>query len=553
MTDAEPDVDVAIVGAGFAGIYMLIKARSLGLTARVIEAGPEIGGTWYWNRYPGARCDFPSVDYSYEFDDELQSTWQWTERYPAQPDILAYLHHVVDRYDLRGDIVTERRVVSARWTESGGLWTLSFTGGPTEESLTARHTVLAVGALSAPRLPDFPGLGSFEGETYSTANWPEEPVGVIGKRVAVVGTGSSGVQVIPELAREAERLLVLQRTPAFVVPARNRPRDTTEHEAFVADRAAYRARARCAFQGVYHFASAGPSARMAPREDREAIFEARWAAGGGGITGCYDDILTDRASNQLLADFLRRKIAEAVDDPEVAAALMPTDYPVGGRRIVVGSDYYETFNLPHVRLVDVRRSPVERVTERGIVVGGEEHPLDMLVFATGFDALTGAVLAIDIRGRDGLSMADAWAGGPRTYLGLQTGGFPNLFIVAGPGSPSVLSNLVRSIEQHVDWIGDLLLHMREHGLEVVEPDSAAQDAWVRHVEEVANRTLLPTVDSWYVGANVPGKPRVFMPYLGGVPAYRAICDDVAQHGYRGFAFTTALEAVPERMTRTARV
>ena len=542
--DADADVDVVIVGAGFAGIYMLIKARQLGLRARVIEAGPSVGGTWFWNRYPGARCDFPSVDYSYEFDDELQTSWQWTERYPAQPDILAYLNHVVDRHDLRRDIVLERRVTSAHLDETTGLWRVAFSGGGERDEITGRYAVLAVGALSAPRIPDFPGLDSFQGEIHSTANWPTEPVSARGKRIAVLGTGSSGIQIIPELARDADQLLVLQRTPAFVVPARNRPRDAAEHAAFVAERAAYRAKARAAFQGVYHFDSAGPSALAASADERERLFEERWAAGGGGITGSYDDILTNKASNDLLADFLRRKIAEAVDDPRVAAALMPTDYPVGSRRIVVGTDYYETYNLPQVELVNLRESPIERVTPTGIVVGGEERPIDMLVFATGFDALTGAILAIDIQGRGGESMKDAWQAGPQTYLGLQVSGFPNLFVVAGPGSPSVMSNLVRSIEQHVDWIGDLLGYMDERGLRSVEPSRAAEREWVRHTAEVADRTLLPTASSWYLGANVPGKPRVFMPYLGGVPAYRAICDDVARDGYRGFEFTGVRSDAP---------
>lgn len=534
----EGNVDVVIVGAGFAGIYMLHRARRAGLSAIVFETGAGVGGTWYFNRYPGARCDFESFDYSYEFDDELQTSWRWSERYPSQPEIRRYLEHVVDRHDLRADIHLEHRVVSARYSERDARWQVTATNPAGTVEVDARYFVLATGTLSLPRVPELPGLESFRGERYLTADWPEEGVDVSGKRVAVVGTGSSGVQVIPMLAKDAGELFVLQRTPAYVVPARNRPLTEAEHAAFVADRVGYRAKARDGFLGV-GFTAVGMSAKAASADERERVLEARWALGGSGMLSAYADVLVDRESNDLVADFLRRKIAETVHDPDTAAALMPRTYPVGGKRIVVDTDYHKTFNEPHVTLVDLRERPLESVAADGVVVGGEHIPLDVLVLATGFDAMTGSILAIDIVGRSGRSLRDAWAKGPDNYLGLQVAGFPNLFTITGPGSPALLSNLVRSIEQHVGWIADLWDWMRERELHVVEPEPTAQEQWTRHVGEIADATLLPTVDSPWVGANVPGKPRVFMPYAGGVPAYREASAEIASDGYRGFAFTAS--------------
>ncbi|MGO3152581.1 MAG: flavin-containing monooxygenase [Galactobacter sp.] len=531
---SERNVDMVIVGAGFAGIYMLIKARQAGLNAVVYEAGDSVGGTWYWNRYPGARCDFESFDYSYEFDRDLETEWQWSERYPSQPEILAYLRHVVDRYDLADDIRLGHKVTSADFDERTETWAVTARSEAGEDRTTATYVVLATGALSEPRLPDITGIEDFKGKILQTARWPEEGVDVTGEKVGVIGTGSSGIQVIPELATQAEHLTVFQRTPSYVVPANNRRMSTTERQSVLDLRDAYRDRARGCPLGVY-FPSGGPSAKGDTPEHRQEVLEDRWNLGGSALLGAYDDLLVDAESNDHVAQFIRDKIAQIVEDPDTAASLKPT-YHVGSRRIVVGTDYYETFNQDHVELVDLLKTPITTITEHGATLGDRQIDLDVLVCATGFDALTGSILAIDIVGRDGERLATAWKDGPQTQLGLQMAGFPNMFIIAGPGSPSVFTNVVRSIEQHVEWISRLLERMRTQGQRVVEAEEHAQHQWVHHVNEVANSTLIPTTNSWYLGANVPGKPRVFLPYLGGAPGYRALCEQVENDGYPGFIF-----------------
>ena len=523
------EFDAIIVGAGFAGMYMLHRLRGLGMRTVVLEAGGDVGGTWYWNRYPGARCDVESVQYSYQFDADLQQEWSWTERYAAQPEILAYANHVADRFDLRRDIRFDTRVKSAAFDEAEACWVLETEAGG---RFRARWCVMALGCLSAANLPDFKGRDSFEGPTYHTGHWPHEGVDLAGKRVAVIGTGSSAIQSIPVLAREAAHLTVFQRTANYSIPAHNRPLEPD----FVAEVKAHypelRARARSMPSGIDLDYRPLP-ALATPEEERKAEFERRWAHGGLSFLGCFSDLLFEEEANRTAADFVRAKIAGIVDDPETARLLAPTNI-IGCKRLCVDTGYYATFNRPNVELVDVSERPIEAITPCGVRAHGREWPADAIVFATGFDAMTGALERIDIRGAGGRRLRDAWAEGPRAYLGLTVAGFPNLFTVTGPGSPSVLTNMLPSIEQHVDWIADCLSAMDERGARRMEAEPEAQDAWVEHTSQTASLSLRSTCSSWYVGANVPGKPRVFMPYIGGLPAYIEKCDAVAAAGYEGF-------------------
>lgn len=545
----EETFDLVIVGAGFAGMYMLHRARAMGLRSRVFEAGSGVGGTWYWNRYPGARCDVDSMEYSYDFDEALQQEWQWSERFAAQPEILRYANHVADRFDLRPDIRFGTRVVSAHFDEASSSWRVrtapsgegtDATRAPQRASalqavsVQARFLVMATGCLSSTNLPDFPGRDSFEGLSYHTGQWPQEGVDFTGKRVGVIGTGSSAIQAIPVIAEQARELLVFQRTATYSVPARNQPLDPAYVARIKADYRAFRERNRRmpnAF-GSNFVRNDAPAASATP-EERRRSYEERWAAGGVTLLGAYGDLLTDAEANETAAEFVRGKIREIVRDPAVAELLSPRQV-IGCKRLCIDTGYYETFNRPNVRLVDVSRAPIEAITPRGVLTGGIEHEIDCLVYATGFDAMTGSLLRIDVRGRGGLSLRDKWSAGPRTYLGLGVAGFPNLFTISGPGSPSVLTNMIVSIEQHVDWIADCIARMRADGVSTIEATETAEEAWVAHVNAVADRTLFPSCNSWYLGANVPGKTRVFMP-LPGFPAYVAKCDEVAANGYEGFA------------------
>jgi cyclohexanone monooxygenase len=529
-TEKSADFDAVVVGAGFAGMYMLYRLRNAGMTVRVFEAGDGVGGTWYWNRYPGARCDVESMEYSYSFSAELQQEWQWTERFATQPEILRYLNHVADRFDLRPDIQLETTVTAAEYDEASGTWDVTLHDNSTH---TARYLIMAVGCLSNARVPSFPGLDSYVGRTFHTGDWPVEGVDLTGQRVGVIGTGSSGVQVIPEVANGAGELFVFQRTPNFTMPARNAPLTPEQVATFKAQYAQLRELARHSSNGTLR-KNYAESALAAPEDVRRERFEYGWQRGGNDIVGSFNDFMTNKSANDLLADFLRDKIRSIVRDPDVAASLTAQNYPVGAKRLCLGTDYYETFNRGNVRLVDLRKTPVEEFTPRGIRTTEREYELDAVIFATGFDAMTGSILRVDIRGRGGRSLRDDWAAGPHTYLGLACHGYPNLFLITGPGSPSVLSNVVVSIEQHVEWIGDHLEYLRKNDLSSSEVDLPAQDGWVAHVNEVADRTLMPKAASWYMGANVPGKPRVFMPYVGGVGKYRETCDDVAADDYRGF-------------------
>ncbi|MBL6751057.1 MAG: NAD(P)/FAD-dependent oxidoreductase [Nevskia sp.] len=510
---------------------MLHRLRQLGLTARVFEAGEDIGGTWYWNSYPGARCDVESLDYSYSFSDALQQEWTWSERFATQPEILRYIHFVADRLNLRPQVSLRTRVTAAAYDEVARRWRVETDRG---EAVMARFCIMATGCLTAAAVvPEIPGLGDFKGRWLHTGNWPKQPVDLAGRRVGVIGTGSSGIQVIPAIAPEVAQLCVFQRTPSFSVPARNAPLDPARMAELKAGYAQRRA-ANLQSAAGYVYDPNFQSALEVDDAQRQAEYEARWRKGGAGFLVAYKDLLLNQAANDTAAGFVRAKIRAIVQDPVTAEALVPRGFPMGARRLCLDSDYYASFNRANVKLVDLLKSPIDRIVPEGIRTADATYALDVIVFATGFDAMTGPLLRIDIRGRGGLPLRRKWARGPLTYLGLQVAGFPNLFIVAGPGSPSVLSNMVVSIEQHVDWIAQCLHYLQRNALASIEAAADSEAAWVRHVNEVAGRTLYPLASSWYTGANVAGKPRVFTPYLGGVHKYRERCEQVAAQGYKGF-------------------
>jgi cyclohexanone monooxygenase len=535
--------DVVVVGAGFAGMYMLHRLRGQGLSVRVYEQGGDVGGTWYWNRYPGARCDVESMQYSYSFSDELQQEWDWSERYAPQPEILRYANHVADRFDLRKDIQLDTRVDRAAFDESANTWSVTTSDGKT---VAAKYVVLATGCLSNAKIPDIKGLSDFKGKVYHTGHWPHEPVDFTGLRVAVIGTGSSAIQSVPVIAAQAKHLTVFQRTANFSIPARNAALTPEERNSFRLNYPELRRIAREEMRNGIVQELPDRGALDDGDNERRAKYEARWAYGGLTFMGVYNNLALDKAANDTAADFVREKIAEIVRDPQTAKLLQPNNHPIGSKRICVDTDYYATFNRPNVTLVDIRSNPIEEITPNAVRTAGTEglkdYEVDALVLATGFDAMTGSVAKIDIRGRDGQALNQKWAEGPKTYLGLMSAGFPNLFIITGPGSPSVLSNMMVSIEQHVDWIADCIAYMRDRGLEVMEASKEAEDKWVTHVNQVAHSTLYPQANSWYMGANIPGKPQIFMPYIGGVGAYRQICNNVAAKGYKGFAMTGAERA-----------
>ncbi len=529
--------DVIVVGGGLGGLYALHRLRALGLTVRLFEAGSGVGGTWFWNRYPGARCDVESMEYSYSFSNDLQQQWVWPERYGTQPEILRYINHVADRFDLRRDIQLNTRVTSALFDPDVRRWTLKTEPG---DVVSARFCVMASGNLSTPRVPDFKGLAGFRGRCYHSGLWPHEGVDFSSQRVAVIGTGSSGVQMIPLIAAQADRLTVFQRTANFSLPARNAPLDPERERRH---KEHYPARRRAALEtpfGIAGHPAPTQSARQVTEQERQRAYEAKWAEGGSiSFLYSYTDLLVDQASNDTAAEFVRQKIRGIVHSPAIAEILAPKDHPIGTKRLCLDTNYYETYNRNNVSLVDVKHDPIVEITASGLRTASTEHgPFDAIVFATGFDAMTGALREIDIRVQDGGTLADEWQAGPRTYLGLMMAGFPNMFVVTGPGSPSVKTQMILAIEQHTDWIADCLVHMREQGFTKIEAARPAQDAWVQHVNEVADSTLYPLANSWYVGANIPGKPRVFMPYVGGFAGYNQKCDAVANNGYEGFVMTT---------------
>lgn len=524
--------DVLVVGAGFAGLYALHRFRDhLGLDVRVLEKGAGIGGTWYWNRYPGARCDSESYYYSYSFSPKLEQEWEWTERYPDHHEIRRYLNHVADTFDLKRDIVLSTKVTGARFDEDADEWVVETDTGAT---FRARFLVTAVGCLSTANVPDIPGLERFGGDWYHTGAWPHEGVELEGRRVGQIGTGSTGIQLAPEIAKAARHLTVFQRTANFSVPARNAPL-TEEFKREVKETyREIRAWAKRVANG-HPFDVRDQSALEVPQDERREIYEKAWETGGLRFRAAFRDILTNREANDTASDFIREKIREVVEDPEIAEKLTPDDHGYATKRPPIDTHYFETFNRDNVTLVDVKAEPIEEITETGIRTSRRHYDLDMIVFATGFDAFTGPLVSLNIAGTDGRALKERWQAGPRTYLGIQTPGFPNLFTITGPGSPSVLCNMPVPIEQHVEWISDCIEHMRAEGLTRVEAKDDAAEEWVRHVNEMADATLLPQASSsWYLGANVPGKPRVFLPYAGGMNRYAKICEDVAEGGYRGF-------------------
>ena len=529
---APADYDALVIGAGFAGLYQLLCLRDrLGLNVQVLEAGDELGGTWYWNRYPGARCDSESHAYNYTFSRELYESWEWSERYPQQPEILRYLNHVADTFDLRRSIRFGTRVTGARYDEAGNRWTVTTESG---ETLRAQFLITAVGCLSTANVPSIPGLESFTGAWYHTGAWPHEGVDFSGKRVGLIGTGSTGIQATPVIAEAASHLTVFQRTANYSVPAHNKPL-TAEFKRWVKDNyAEIRHITRSNGNGQAFYIQDRSVWDVTP-DERQALYEAAWAQGGLQFRGVFRDLLLDKEANDTAAAFLKAKIRSIVKDPETAAILSDIDHPYAAKRPPIDSFYFDTFNRSNVSLVNLRATPIESIVPAGIRTTATEYPLDAIVFATGFDAMTGPLLRLDIHGRNGLALRDAWAGGPRTYLGLQVPGFPNVFTITGPGSPSVLTNMPVAIEQHVEWITDCIAALRDQALGRIEPAEEAAIAWGAAVQQAADVTLLPkAASSWYLGANVPGKPRVFMPYAGGMARYRDICDEVVADGYRGF-------------------
>ncbi|PBC55789.1 NAD(P)/FAD-dependent oxidoreductase [Rhodococcus sp. ACPA1] len=536
-TISSADVDVVVVGAGFAGLYALRKLRdTMNLSTRVFEAGSDVGGTWFWNRYPGARCDIESVHYSYSFDEDLQQEWQWSERFAGQPEILRYLEHVADRFDLRKDITFDTRVVGVHWDDENSVWTVRTDDGAVVRS---RYFISGAGNLSVPKTPEFGGIDNFRGEVLLTGNWPREGADFTGKRVAVIGTGASGIQAIPFIAEDAAELVVFQRTPNFATPLGNGPIDPNEVADIKSNYADVRTAARNHFLGV-PFTQVQPSALAVDAEERRRTFDERWNAGGFRLfIDSYQDILFDKKANDTIADYIRDRIHERVQDPEKAATLAPTGYAYGTKRPPLETNYYEAFNRDSVSVVDVKTTPIDEITQSGVRVGDRVYEVDTIVLATGFDAMTGPLMAMDIRGRSGLPLAQKWEHGPKTYLGIMVNEFPNLFLITGPQSPSVLYNMPLAIEDHVDFATDAIDYLDRRELDVIEPTAQAESDWGALTNDIANQTLLPETNSWYMGANIPGKPRACMVYLGGAPTYRATCDEVVAGGYSGFALTRA--------------
>ncbi|WP_163851876.1 flavin-containing monooxygenase [Pseudooceanicola aestuarii] len=529
---SKKDFDVIVVGAGFAGMYTLYRLRKMGLTAKAFETGSDVGGTWYWNRYPGARVDVESMQYSYQFDNALQQEWEWSQRYSPQPEILRYARHVAERYDLRRDIQFNTRVTSAHFEDAAGIWAVTTDDGKTTR---ADFFVTAVGCLSSFNKPDIPGLDDFKGNTYFTGSWPHEPVDFTGQEVAVIGTGSTAMQSSPEIAKQAKNVTLFQRTPNYSIPSHNGPQDP-EYVAYVkANYPRLRAEAKQVYGGVLDDFGEREG-KSTPPEVMEKELQRRWERGGLTFLGGYTDSMYDKATNEFAAEFVRKKIRSIVKDPETAELLCPTN-EIGVKRICVDTGYFQIFNRDNVHLKDIRNTPIDRIVQNGIQRGGVVQEFDSIVYATGFDAFTGSYLRMDIRGRDGVALKDHWEAGPRNYIGMAITGFPNMFTVTGPLSPSVFTNMLPSIEMSVEWITDAIGHVRDRDCELIEATPEAEDEWVRHCDEVARPSLRYHADCWYLGSNIPGKPRVFMPYNAGLPAYARKCDEVVANDYKGFAMS----------------
>jgi len=516
------EFDAIVIGAGFGGMFMLHRLRQQGLTVKLVEQGSDLGGTWFWNRYPGARCDIQSMEYSYQFSEELQQEWVWSEKYATQPEILRYANHVADRFELRQHMQFNSRVEGAWFDEDKAQWVVPVVDGDT---FRARYCVSATGCLSSANTPDIPGIDEFSGPVYHTGSWPHDGVDFTGKRVAIIGTGSSAVQSIPIIAEQAAHLTVFQRTPNYAIPAHNRPLTDEEISAVKARYKEFRQE-----NNDLPFAAAFENSEInaldVSADAVQAELERRWAMGGLPFLGGFADLLFEGDANEMAAEFVRNKIAERVEDPAIAELLMP-DSIIGCKRLCVDSQYYETYNRDNVTLVDIRESGIEQISPKGLLCQGKTIEVDAIVFATGFDAMTGSLLKINFVGRNGVSLAEKWSEGPRTFLGLGCKGFP-----------SVLTNMIPSIEQHVNWIADCISYLNNGQYAGIEASQKAEDDWVEHVNEVADSSLYPGCSSWYLGANVPGKPRVFMPYLG-FPPYVEKCEEVAANNYEGFELLQA--------------
>ena len=533
------DVDVVVVGAGFSGLYLLYRLRKAGFSTRVFERGGDVGGTWYWNRYPGARCDVESLQYSYSFDEQLQQDWHWPEKFSAQPDILAYANHVADRFNLKKDIEFNIEVKASWFDENLKTWKITTDTG---EEINAKYFIMATGCISTTQIPNIKGLSDYVGNTFHTGDWPHEEVDFSGQSIAVIGTGSSGIQSIPVLAKQAKKLTVFQRTPNYSIPSQNEPMTKKYERSWKDVYSERRKEMRYSAHGSLKDLNDVPALSV-DEDQRQELYTKRWAIGGTGFLGSFNDLLTNADANYTAAEYVRQQIKRVVKDKETAEILCPRSYPIGTKRICIDTGYFETYNRENVKLVDISKKPIQRLVTDGIIVDDQLYAFDSIIFATGFDAMTGSIFNVDIKGRDGLALKEKWNAGPKTYLGLMSASFPNLFMITGPGSPSVKSNMIMSIEQHVDLVIETLLSMRRKGLSVVEPELEAENKWVDHVQEVANKTLFPQANSWYMGANIPGKPRLFMPYIGGVGAYREICEEIVANNYRGFKFEKSKQAI----------
>ena len=533
------DVDVVVVGAGFSGLYLLYRLRKAGFSTRVFERGGDVGGTWYWNRYPGARCDVESLQYSYSFDEQLQQDWHWPEKFSAQPDILAYANHVADRFNLKKDIEFNIEVKASWFDENLKTWKITTNTG---EEINAQYFIMATGCISTTQIPNIKGLSDYVGKTFHTGDWPHEEVDFSGQSIAVIGTGSSGIQSIPVLAKQAKKLTVFQRTPNYSIPSQNEPMTKKYERSWKDVYSERRKEMRYSAHGSLKDLNDVPALSV-DEDQRQELYTKRWAIGGTGFLGSFNDLLTNADANYTAAEYVRQQIKRVVKDKETAEILCPRSYPIGTKRICIDTGYFETYNRENVKLVDISKKPIQRLVADGIIVDDQLYAFDSIIFATGFDAMTGSIFNVDIKGRDGLALKEKWNAGPKTYLGLMSASFPNLFMITGPGSPSVKSNMIMSIEQHVDLVIETLLSMRRKGLSVVEPELEAENKWVDHVQEVANKTLFPQANSWYMGANIPGKPRLFMPYIGGVGAYREICEEIVANNYRGFKFEKSKQAI----------
>jgi len=534
MSAISEDYDAVVIGAGFSGLYMLYKLREMGLRTRAYEAGEGVGGAWYWNRYPGARCDSESYFYCFSFSDELLQEWTWSERFPAQPEIERYLNFAADRLNLRPDIQFNTRVTAAIYDEATMRWTVETSAG---DRVSARYVVSAIGGLTTANLPDIPGIKDFRGEWYHTGQWPKHEVDFAGKRVGVIGTGSTGTQLIPVVASKAAALTVFQRTPAYIMPARNAPLDPEFVEDVKANYPEIWRKAK-ASRGGMPFDPPVLDFDDVSEEEARRLYEEAWERGGVRVLQVFKDVYSNPKSNEFAAEFFRSKVRQIVKDPATAEILSPKGYPVGAKRVALDTNYYETFNLPHVRVVDVKATPISRITPEGIRVGDTDHPLDMIIFATGYDAVTGSFRAIDVRGRGGVRLADRLEEGPRSYLGLGFAGFPNLLTVNGPCNPALSTNVPVSIEHDVEWIADCIAYLEKNRIKAIEPTEEAEEAWVRNTQELVEGTIFEQADSWQFGSNVPGKPRRFLLWLGGHSAFREKCAEVAGAGYEGFALTS---------------